>query len=397
MYIVFTNLLQMGKTWITQDKVPAVVGLWWVYAIMLCLVIVLLMHQLGFRYLCQAVITGVTLVLVIFIMLYELFAFAGEVDMIGKADYTIWSLLQYSVLRIPQHVYELFPLSMLLGTMLGLGWLANHNELVVIRMAGVSLLSIVGSTMKTAIMLMLLAIVIGEGIAPSLNQYASEQRTIALHRQIDVNTNYGLWARDGETYINVTRVENDGRLIGVNLYQFEKNNIIKRQIQAGQAIYDGKQWQLKSVQETIYKDNSFVVKHIKEMEWETLLDLDMVKIVSIRLDLLSIWKLSSYIKYLKNNNLEYTEYELVYWTKLFSPFTILAMVLLAIPFIFGSVRHVSIGKQVLSGFLVGLVFFVMSRLIGQMGLVYGVPAMLSAILPTLIVIALTLWSYRKIR
>ena len=51
MYIVFTNLLQVGKSWITQDKVPAVVGLWWVYAIMLCLVIVLLMHQLGFRYL----------------------------------------------------------------------------------------------------------------------------------------------------------------------------------------------------------------------------------------------------------------------------------------------------------------------------------------------------------
>lgn len=349
------------------------------------------------RYIGRVVIIGVASVLTIFIMLYELFAFASEVDMIGRADYTIWTLLQYSLLRIPQHVYELFPLSMLLGTMLGLGWLANHNELVIIRMAGVSLLRIVASIMKTAIMLMLLAMVIGEGIAPSLNQYASEQRTIALHRQIDVNTDYGLWARDGETYIHVTRIENNGRLMGINLYQFAENNIIKRQIQAGQAIYDGKQWQLKSVKETIYKDNSFTIKHMKEMKWETLLDLDMVKIVSIRLDLLSIWKLNNYIDYLKNNNLEYTEYELVYWTKLFNPFTILAMVLLAIPFIFGSIRHVSIGKQILLGFLVGLAFFVMSRLIGQMGLVYGVPAMLSAILPTLIVIALTLWSYRKIR
>ena len=349
------------------------------------------------KYIGQAVIIGVASVLAVFIILYELFAFAGEVDMIGKADYTFWTLLQYSIFRIPQHIYELFPLSMLLGTMLGMGWLANHNELVVIRTAGVSLLRIITAIMKTAIMLMLLAIVIGEGIAPPLNQYASEQRIIALHRQIDVNTNFGLWARDGETYINVTRVENDGRLIGINLYQFADNNIIKRQIQAGQAIYDGKQWQLKAVKETIYKNNSFIVKHLKEMKWDTLLDLDMVKIVSIRLDLLSIWKLSSYIDYLKNNNLEYTEYELAYWTKLFSPFTILAMVLLAIPFVFGSVRHVSIGKQILSGFLVGLVFFVMSRLIGQMGLVYGVPSMLSAILPTLIVIALTLWSYRKIR
>lgn len=349
------------------------------------------------RYIGQAVITGVTSVLVIFITLYELFAFAGETDQIGQADYTMWAAIQYSLFLIPQHIYELFPLSMLLGTMLGLGWLANHNELVIIRMAGVSLLRIVGSIMKTAIMLMLLAMLIGEGIAPPLQQYATEQRIKALNRQINVNTDYGLWARDGETYINVNRVENDGRLIGINLYQFTKNNIIKRQIQASQAIYDGEQWRLQSVKETIYQNNSFVVNNRKEMKWKTLLDLDMVKIVAVPPDLLSIWKLNGYIDYLKNNDLEYTKYELVYWTKVFGPLTILAMVLLAVPFVFGSVRHISIGKQILLGFLVGVTFFMVSRLIGQMGLVYGVPAVLSALLPTLIVIALTVWSYRRIR
>lgn len=349
------------------------------------------------RYIGQAVITGVASVLIIFIVLYELFAFAGDVDMIGRADYTVWSLIQYSLLRIPQHIYELFPLSMLLGTMLGLGWLANHNELVIIRMAGVSLLRIVASVMKTAIMLMLLAMVIGEGIAPALNQYASEQRIKLLHRQINVNTSYGLWARDGETYINVNRVENDGRLIGITLYQFAEDNFIERQINARQAIYNGDHWLLQSVRETIHKNNSFTVNNVKDMKWKTLLDLDMVKIVALRSELLSIWKLNSYINYLKNNDLEYTKYELVYWVKLFAPFTILAMVLLAVPFVFGSVRHISIGKQILSGFLVGLTFYVASRLIGQMGLVYAVPAVVSALLPTLVVIALTLWSYRRIR
>jgi len=349
------------------------------------------------RYIGQAVISGVTSVLIIFITLYELFAFAGETDQIGQADYTMWAAIQYSLFLIPQHIYELFPLSMLLGTMLGLGWLANHNELVIIRMAGVSLLRIVGSIMKTAIMLMLLAMVIGEGIAPPLLQYATEQRIKALNRQINVNTDYGLWARDGETYININRVENDGRLIGINLYQFAENNVIKRQVQASQASYDGEQWILQAVKETIYKNNSFVVNNLKEMKWKTLLDLDMVKIVAIPPDLLSIWKLNGYIDYLKNNDLEYSKYELVYWTKLFGPLTILAMVLLAIPFVFGSVRQVSIGKQILLGFLVGVTFYMVSRLIGQMGLVYGVPAVLSALLPTLLVIALTTWSYRKIR
>jgi lipopolysaccharide export system permease protein len=139
------------------------------------------------------------------------------------------------------------------------------------------------------------------------------------------------------------------------------------------------------------------VKKLKEMKWTTLLDQEMVNIVAIPPDLLSIWKLNSYINYLKSNDLEYGRHELVFWTKLFSPFTILAMVLLAIPFVFGSVRHISIGKQILLGFMVGITFYIGSRLIGQMGLVYGVPAIISAILPTIIVIGLTVWSYRKIR
>lgn len=349
------------------------------------------------RYIGQAIINGVSIVLIIFITLYELFAFTGETGNIGKADYTVWSAIEYSLYLVPQHIYELFPLSMLLGTMLGLGWLANHNELVIIRMAGVSLLRIIVSIMKTAMVLMVLAMLIGEGVAPPLHQYASEKRVKALHGKISLNTDYGLWARDGETYIHVKRVENDGRLIGITLYQFNNRNFIERQIIAKEATYVDEHWLLKSVKETTHKGNDFSVTHHKNMPWKTLLDLDTVKIVAIPPDLLSVWKLNSYIDYLKNNDLEYAKYELIYWTKLFGPFTILAMVLLAVPFVFGSVRQVSIGKQVLLGFLVGVSFYLISRLIGQVSLVYGVPAVLSAILPTLLVITMTLWSYRRIR
>lgn len=349
------------------------------------------------RYIGQAINNGVGTVLVIFIALYELFAFAGETGDIGRADYTIWAAIKFSLLLVPQHIYELFPLSMLLGTMLGLGWLANHNELVVIRTAGVSLLRIIISIMKTAVVLMALAMIIGEVIAPPLHQYANEERVKALHGKISLNTGYGLWARDGDLYIHVKRVENDGRLIGITLYQFTKDNFIERQISASQAVFTGEHWLLQSVNETIHKNNVFTVNHMKEMKWKTLLDLDTVKTVSIPPDLLSIRRLSTYIDYLKNNNLDFAKYELIFWSKLFGAFTMLAMVLLAVPFVFGSVRHVSMGKQILLGFLVGVTFYIVSRLIGEVSIVYGVPAIVSALLPTLLIIGLTIWSYRRIR
>ena len=50
-YIVFANLISIGKTWMLIGKVPVAIGLWWVHAIMLCLVIFLVMQQFGFRYL----------------------------------------------------------------------------------------------------------------------------------------------------------------------------------------------------------------------------------------------------------------------------------------------------------------------------------------------------------
>ena len=349
------------------------------------------------RYIGQAVIAGVLSVLAILTAIYVLFAFAGESGKIGIADYTVWNAIEYSLLLVPRRLYELFPLSMLLGTMLGLGWLAKNNELVIIRMAGVSLMRIIGSVMKTAVMLMVLAIIIGEGIAPPLHQYATEKRVKALNKLINVNTDYGLWAKDAETYINVNRVRNTGELVGITLYQFDKDNFIKRQIKARKAEFDGEQWTLHSVTETIYNKDSFVVNSLKKMKWKTLLDLDMVKTVASKPELLSVWKLNGYIEYLKNNDLEYQKYELAFWVKIFSPLTILAMVLLAVPFVFGSSRSISIGKQILLGFMVGIAFFLGSRLIGQLGLVYGVPTILSALLPTIIVIGLTMWSYKRIR
>ena len=50
-YIVVTNFINVGTSWIVHGKVPAIVGLWWVYAILLMLVALLLMQQVGFRYL----------------------------------------------------------------------------------------------------------------------------------------------------------------------------------------------------------------------------------------------------------------------------------------------------------------------------------------------------------
>ena len=350
------------------------------------------------RYIGQVVMQTVLAVMTVLAVLFSMISFANEADKIGRADYTLGVAVIYTLLKLPLLIYQMFPLSALLGTMMGLGLLANHGELVVVRAAGVSIRRIIVSVMKSMGLLILLVIFIGEMVAPSAYQYAVQSRVKAMAGKISLNTDYGLWARDGGMFIHVRRVENDGRLIGVRLYDFDKDTRKMRFVlSAEDGVFDGQQWVLSKVTKGIIEQDRLVVKDIGELKWLSLLDPDLINIVSVKPDELSSFKLWSYIEYLKDNDLEYEQYELALFNRLFMPLAIIAMVLIAVPFVFVSPRHSSIGQKIVIGFLIGIVFYIANRLIGQVGLVYDFPPIVAAALPTLLVITAAGVLLRRLR
>jgi lipopolysaccharide export system permease protein len=354
------------------------------------------MHILD-RYIGKAIISGVISVLVVLLVLDALVGFAGQSHVIGQAGYTMWHAFAYALLIIPQQIYELFPMIALLGTMLGLGGLANNSELIVIRAAGVSMGRFVLSISKTAVLIMLFAMFVGEVVAPPAIQYAKLQRIKILARQITLNTDFGLWVRDGDSYVNVRRVETNGSLTGVTLYTFNELNELTSLTRAVRATHDGTDWYLSKVRKTTFTNRGVKVSRLDKQKWTTLLSPNLVNVVSVVPENLAIWKLSSYIDYLEENGLDSSVYKLTFWTKVFMPFTIGTMILIAIPFIMGSLRHAGVGQRILTGFLGGLIFYLLNRLSGQMGIVYGLPAILSAILPTALVLLGSVYFLRKMK
>jgi len=339
------------------------------------------------RYIGQVVMQTVLAVVVVLAVLLGMIGFANEADKIGRADYTFGMAVAYTVLYLPMQIYQLFPLSALLGTMMGLGILASNSELVVVRAAGVSLRRIILSVMKVMVLLTLLVIFIGEIVAPPANQYAIHLRVKAMAGNISLNTDYGFWARDGGMFIHVRRVENDGRLTDIHLYDFDKDTRQMRFVLSAESgIFDGQQWVLSNVKKGMIEKDRVVLMKIREVKWQSLLAPDLINIVSVLPHELSSFKLWNYIQYLKDNGLEYEQYELALYNRLFMPLAIIAMVLIAVPFVFVSPRHSSIGQKIVIGFLIGIIFYIANRLIGQMGLVYNFPPILSAALPTLLVI-----------
>ena len=349
------------------------------------------------RYIGQAVLVSIISVMVVLAALFILISFVNEFEKIGRADYTVWQAVMYVLLHIPKNIYEIFPMAALLGTMLGLGALSKKSELVIIRAAGVSRLRISLAVIKSAAMLIVLVVIIGETIAPPALEYANQARLRALASQISLNTDYGLWARDGNTFIHVRNVEHDGRLVDINLYTLNDAGSLDKQLHADTARYVGEVWVMQNVTESHISHAGIMQTVTPQLDWQTLMDPELVGIVSLDPMNLAIWKLLDYIQYLRSNDLESKQYELAMWNKLISPFTILAMVLLAVPFVFRSQRQTSIGLQIVVGFLVGIVFYIVSRLAGQIGLVYDLMPAISASLPTLLVFALAAWQFRLTR
>ena len=76
-------------------------------------------------------------------------------------------------------------------------------------------------------------------------------------------------------------------------------------------------------------------------------------------------------------------YANAFWGHVLFPFSVLALVLCAMPFAFGSVRSGGQGRRVFIGILLALGWYFLQRVITNMGMVYGVSALLANLLPPL--------------
>ena len=173
------------------------------------------------RYLFRSIIGTILLVLSVLLGLAAFIEFVTQLDDIGTGNYGIFQTFIYTLLKLPNLASQMLPMAVLLGALLGLGGLANHGELIILRAAGVSLLRLSRSVMWTGLALSLFALVLGEYVGPPLDNYARQFRAEAKHAGEAVATGQSAWIRDGDTFLNVSRLTDDFRLGGIYLYHMD--------------------------------------------------------------------------------------------------------------------------------------------------------------------------------
>ncbi|MEH6443215.1 MAG: LPS export ABC transporter permease LptG [Oceanospirillaceae bacterium] len=332
------------------------------------------------RYVAVQVVSAILIVLVVVLGLDFVFAYMEEAKN-ANAGYTTQVILQYLVLKIPGGFYEFLPLSSLVGCLVGLGMLAGHSELTVMRAAGISTLRIILSVIKPALVLALVSMAIGEFVVPVTEQLAQSLKATANGGGKALHSRFGVWHREGDTFIHINAVIPNGAIEGVTRFDFSKQGKLNSSSFAQKGVYVDGTWQLSEVSETLFSENNTSVVNREQEEWNLGLSPESLLALVVEPKDLSLTRLWSFSNYLSAQSLQADSYFFAFWSKLFQPLTVIALVLVGILFIFGPLRSVTVGQRIIAGVITGILFKFIQDILGQVSAAAGVSPLLAVLLP----------------
>lgn len=348
------------------------------------------------RYLGRAVIGGTLIVLLALTALAAFFNLIGEAKHIGQGSYGLSDALLFMLLNMPRQAYEMFAVAVLLGAMLGLGNLAGGNELTVMRAAGISILRLGGAALSGGLVLALFCVLLGEVLAPPAERYAQYMREQALYERAGIGSAQGIWMREGDSFINIRRMGPEGGLRDVHTYRFaDKTRLLAaRQARAASHLPDTG-WILQGVEETRFRGGELKALSRPREDWSIHIARDTLDLFVVDSETLSSLELWRYSRYLAANGLDTTRYATAFWNRVVTPFSVLVMAALALPFVFGPMRSAGVGQRMIFGLLIGIAFYVVNQTLANSGQVFGLPAVITAWVPTLVLAAITLVAIRR--
>ena len=327
--------------------------------------------------------------------------FAGQIGSIGHNGYSLGKAVAYILLTVPRRAYQWFVFAALIGGMIGIGALATSNELTALRAAGMSKLRISASVAGLVVLLLIGVFILGETAAP-----AGEQRAQAIQMQRTAGSlthqASGLWERDGNDIVNAKAAlahlvhgQPQVELADVRIFGFDDAGALTSFRHAKLATQQGKDWTLHDVRDTRVSPSGAVSTTHARQTWSTSLDPEVLEASVVHPEYLSLRDLSRNIDYLRANRQNPGVYVNAYWTRAFYPVNTLLLVLAALPFAFGTLRSGGLGKRLFLGVIVAIAWYFIQRAIISTGTVFGAPPFIVNLIPALVLLAISVWYYRR--
>jgi len=348
-------------------------------------------------YLMRAILTSTVLVLLVLLALAGLFEFIGQLES-TQGDYGIPQALLFAALRLPQLSFEMLPIAALIGSLMGLGALANTSELVVMRTAGISVARMAGMVALSGAVLVIVTALIGEFIGPPLDYFARTMRDESRFGQDSREFGSETWVKDGPVILHLERVNTEFEFGALYMFRFNEDNSLQAIARAENSGIDNMDnWVLENFKETLFVDDSIQVVESSRAVESFDLDAEMLGITLVKPVSLSARGLMSYISYLRRNELDAQRYETELWSRIARTSTVLVMPVLALAFVFGSLRSAGSGGRLMLGVLIGLAYFLASEMTANSGQVFNLNPAVVTWLPSLALLVVTVFALTRVR
>jgi lipopolysaccharide export system permease protein len=327
---------------------------------------------------------SILLMMIALLAMFAFFDLIQELEKIGKGRYGLGKILLFVLLSAPGHVYEVVPVAVLVGTMFALGQFSRYSELIVLRVSGVSVSSIAWALLRVGLIFALITFIVGELIAPFSEKTAQRIRLQATHSVIAQDFRSGLWVKDGNSFVNVEEVLPDAELLNIHIYEFDKEFRLRTVSNAKNARYEDAGWDLRNVTQTQFEKDEIRSSYFPEANWRSLIRPELLNVLLVVPEKMSVWNLYSYISHLSANKQKTSRHQIALWSKMVYPLACLVMVVLALPFGFLQQRSGGVSAKIFAGIMLGIIYQVLNRVFIHLGLLNDWSALFSAVVPTVL-------------
>jgi len=345
-------------------------------------------------YIAKSVFFSILLVTLVLISIDTIFTLVTQIGQVGSG-FTVADAVEFTLMRLPSDLYLMIPVTAFLGALIGLGHLASKSELVAMRAAGVSVLQIASGVAWAAIFFVVVTYALGLYVSPVTRHWAYFKKNSAGHSQAVLVLASATWLKSGDHFIFIGKTLPDGHL--ADLMDFDVvDNELKNVTSAQYATVRRSNWSLENAKVLDVNTQQITSHTYKEIPRTIKVSPNLIRILTLEPADMTVPALWAYIHYRVKNQLDPRPYQLQLWERVFQPITVLILMLLAVPFVFGPLRSSSAGVRVIIGVVVGFAFYILSQFFGSFSLLYHVIPFWGAAFPSLLFLLVLILLVRRI-
>lgn len=350
------------------------------------------------------VVLAVALVTLGFIALFFFFDFVEELQTVGRNSvlgYRIPQALIYVALLAPNHMYELLPITVLIGTIFVMARLAQSSEFTILRTSGLGPWRALRTLLALGLGFVLFTFVVGDYVAPMADKTAQLLKA-RFQGKVTVGKT-GAWLKEKQPYghyaVNVGALAPDASMRDVRVFEFDnKGYLVSMTLAKTAHVGDHDDWMMEQVDRTEFTATDAESGRAQRLavdsfRWPTQISAEMVAAAVLRPERMGTIDLFQYMRHLNANGQSAQKYEIQFWKKVFYPLSCLVMVVLALPFAYLHFRSGGIATYVFGGVMAGISFVLLNNVLGDLGALQGWQPWFTAALPGLIYSALSLTAF----